>query len=71
MNNEEGLTATVLGSAFRTARIAHVCQCGKAIKKGERYERELWKVEGELDVVKIGSHIHSFEEAEARIGREC
>lgn len=60
----EPLNAVRLGATWRKARKEHTCQCGDPIKKGQRYSREFWKVEGSLEITKVGDHTHSFEKDE-------
>lgn len=59
------MSITVIGGSWRTARKKHICACGKRIRPGDRYYREVSKVDGDFEVRLEGYHIHSFEEAEA------
>jgi len=62
------VTAHLLGTTTITAaRKAHECECGGVITKGSAYTREFWMVEGEPEVRRIGSHIHTHEEEEERL----
>jgi hypothetical protein len=60
-----------IGMEWRVARRPHVCACGGTIRKGTRYAREFWVVDGAADTVKIAEHIHTFEyEAAAQAAYE-
>jgi len=58
-----------IGAEYRRARKEHRCDCGLTIRPGERYFREIWKVDGVIEIRLEGYHIHSHELEEAALAR--
>ena len=56
MRSTEEVKIKEIGSTTRKAKKAHICRCGLPISPGEEYTREVYSIDGDVRVEKIGRH---------------